>query len=137
VAGRDQRDLAGQVGGMQVDAHDDTCAGGMLAKQRRRAFVVLGPDLAGECLDPYRRLPRLGVAERQHDDHFVGPQCPPFKTRIVRQPGRRIRDRGYIEFPAHDPFVQLPGQAGQQAPRKRPGLVEQAAHSGGHDPGGQ
>jgi hypothetical protein len=32
VAGRDQRDLAGQVGGMQVDAHGDTCTGGMLAK---------------------------------------------------------------------------------------------------------
>lgn len=52
MAGRDQGDLAGQVGGVQVDAGDDARAGGVLSEQGRRAFVVLGPGFAGQRLDP-------------------------------------------------------------------------------------
>ena len=73
VPGRDQRHLAGQVGGVKVDPGGDARASGMLAQQCRRALVVLDPGLTGQHLDPYPLAPGQGVSGRKDDDHLVKP----------------------------------------------------------------
>jgi hypothetical protein len=137
VASRDEGDLAVQVGGVEVDAGDDTGAGGVLAQHDRGAFVVLGPGLAGQRLHLRRAAFGEAVAGRDHDDHFVGAEELVRKARVAGQARRRVGDDRDVELAVDRALVQLAGQPGQQLPRERPGRVDQAAHGGGHHAGRQ
>jgi hypothetical protein len=137
VAGRDQGDLAVQVGGVEVNAGDGAGPRRVLPQQGRGSLVVLGPGLVGQRLDPDRRAAGQAVAGRDHDDHLVGSEELALKAGAAGQPGRRVGHDRDVELPADRALVQLTGETGHQAPRQRPGLVEQAAHRGGHHAGRQ
>ena len=137
VAGRDQGQLAGQIGRGEIDAGADPGAGGVPAQECRRAVVVLDPDLVGQRPHVHRAAPGLCMADGQGDDHVVQPEEPVFDPLVMRQSGWCVGDDGDVEIACDQAVVQWCAQARQQAPPEGTGLLQQTPDGLGDDPRGQ
>lgn len=137
MTGRDQGQLAGQIGRDEVDAGADPGAGGVLAQERRRAVVVLGPRLVGQGVDVHRAAPGPRMVDGQCHDHVVQPEEPPFDPRVLGQPRRCVGDDGDVEIAVDHAVVQIRAQGGEQTPPDGSGLPQQRPDGLGHDPRGQ